>query len=59
MTAQVDGVNCLPRFVYSPLQDGEFRVITFEQGSDEEGPIRLHIHHVRMQYEEEVREPNG
>ncbi|KAF2792951.1 HET-domain-containing protein [Melanomma pulvis-pyrius CBS 109.77] len=47
LTAQADYVNGLPDFRYRSLRDGEIRVITFEQGGDEDGPIRLRIHHVR------------
>jgi len=48
LTAHVDyKFKDLPEFEYSTLRHREIRVVTFEQGGNEDGPIRLRIHHVR------------
>lgn len=60
LTTQADYVKGLSEFRYSPLRDGEIRVITFEQGDNEDEPIRLRIHHVRtLQCKEEDGKKKG
>ncbi|KAH7394379.1 heterokaryon incompatibility protein-domain-containing protein [Pyrenochaeta sp. MPI-SDFR-AT-0127] len=58
MVPTPDCVEKLPVFIHQPLQDGDFRLLDFIQGSDEAGPIQLQIRNCRLEDDERRHTPD-